>query len=370
MDTRCIRETSKCSRLETMRGTSPFIDIAAVEAWDAWFRWREPGRLRDISVESTWHRIARTLANVEPMQPAEDQGSALMSAFESWQLLLDERIFATAGTGKVGWPNDNLVAAVNAAMFVRSPFSVRACFDMKGFSATAELAVAALDNAAALGCGPSVICHRFRIGVIGLADALEFLQLRYDSAAARAQGGEIGRALAEGCFRGAVRSTKKPGVCKESSSAMLERAVERGMPTDLLNDARRHGLRHTQLTAISAQPHLSLFANNVADALDPIQGSDTLRHIVTNEQTRSVRSSGYAANIRQTMSSPTLSSLRAEKIEAPSISAQIAMRRAIQPWIDESINYVQRDTHAADTSAWQVAHRADDSLSGSSEVCS
>ncbi len=345
-----------------MHAISPFIDTAAVEAWDAWFRWREPGRLRDISVESTWQRVARTLANVEPMPTAGDQESALMSAFASWRLLLDERILATAGTGNVGWPNDDLVAVINAAMFVRNPFSARACFDMAGFSAMAELAVAALDNAARLGCGPRLRCNRFRIGVIGLADALEFLQLRYDSAAACAQSSEIGRALAEGCFRGAVRSAKELGACEESSSAMLECAVERGIPTELLNDAGRHGLRHTQLTAISAQPHLSLFANNVADALDPIKGSDTVHHIVTDEQTRSVRSSGYAANIRHTLSSTTLSPLCVEKIDVPSISAQIAMRRAIQPWIDESIDYVPRNTHVADASAWEVAHRAEDVL--------
>ena len=44
---------------------SPFLDPVAVEAWDAWFRWREDGQLRDISVEATWERVAGALAQAE-----------------------------------------------------------------------------------------------------------------------------------------------------------------------------------------------------------------------------------------------------------------------------------------------------------------
>ncbi|MEO6689025.1 MAG: hypothetical protein ABIS07_09450 [Dokdonella sp.] len=332
-----------------MHATSPFIDTVAVEAWDAWFRWREPGRLRDISVEATWRRVATSLANAEPVRLAGAHESELMNALMSWRLLLDERVLATAGTGNANWPNNDLAAVVNAAMFVRNPFSSRASFDLAGFSATAELAVAALDNAASLGHGPSLHCHRFRIGVIGFADALELLEMPYGSAQACAKGGEIGRALAEGCFSGAVNSAKERGACNETSSAMLERAVERGMPKALLEQARRHGLRHTQLTAIEAHPRLSLFANNVADALDPLSGGETVHYVVTEEQTRSVRSSGYASNIRQTRPTIALAAPRLEKTSsALSAAARTAMHQALQPWIDEPIAQIPQATHAAE----------------------
>lgn len=320
-----------------MHGTSPFIDTAAVEAWDAWFRWREPGRLHDISVEATWRRVARALGNAERLQPAGDHEAELMSALMSWRLLFDERILATAGTGNASWPNNNLAAVVNAAMFVRNPFSSRACLDLAGLSATAELAVAALDNAASLGHGPPARRHRLSIGVIGMADALELLELPYGSLSGCAQASGIGRALAEGCFRGAVRSAEERGASREESSAMLERAVERGLPADLLDDARRHGLRHAQLTAIAAHPRLSLFANNVADALEPLQPGETVHSIVTGGQTRSVRSAGYASNIRRTLPANTLAPTRLETNPALSASARTAMREALQPWIDEPI---------------------------------
>src|SRR5690348_2313422 len=111
----------RTARRRTMQ--SSFIETAAVEAWDAWFRWRERGRLRDISVEATWRRMARTLAAVEPAQPAAEYEAALMTAFASWRLLLDERVLATAGTHAAEWPNNDLVAVLNAGMFVRERFS-------------------------------------------------------------------------------------------------------------------------------------------------------------------------------------------------------------------------------------------------------
>lgn len=43
---------------------APFIDAAAVEAWDAWFRWRDD-ELHDLSIEDTWWRVAATLASAE-----------------------------------------------------------------------------------------------------------------------------------------------------------------------------------------------------------------------------------------------------------------------------------------------------------------
>src|SRR4051812_42795915 len=44
---------------------SPFSDPVAVDAWDSWFRWRDGNRLYDLSIETTWLRVARALAGVE-----------------------------------------------------------------------------------------------------------------------------------------------------------------------------------------------------------------------------------------------------------------------------------------------------------------
>ncbi|MEO5559445.1 MAG: hypothetical protein ABIO49_06530 [Dokdonella sp.] len=335
-----------------MHGPPSFIDSVAVEAWDAWFRWREHGRLRDISVEATWRRMAKALASREPAQSAPGYEATLMSALDSWSLLLDERIIATAGTGAAAWPNNDLAAVVNAAIFVREPWSTFARFDLAAFNSTAELAVRALDGAALLGSDTASHAHRHRIGIVGLADALALLGLRYDSDTGRKQAASIGYALADGCFRGAIRSAREHGACMELSGGLLDAATRRGLPAELLNDARRHGLRHERLTAITSQPRLALFANNVANALDPLVGEASLHRIETSEQTRCVRSSGYALTLHRAQFNDAAKFPASTETGANlTQSAQRAMRQAVQPWIDEPIAYPLPIVSAADTAS-------------------
>lgn len=339
-----------------MYGPSPFIDIAAVEAWDAWFRWRECGRLRDIAVEATWRRTARPLALADSAQSAPAHKVILMAAFASWCPLIDERIIATAGTGAAARPNDNLVAALNVAMLVRDRRSARARFDLVAFGAMTELAVKALNNAVLLGRGTSPRTSRLRIDIIELADALVLLDLRYDSVEGCAQAGRIGRTLAEGCFRGAIRSAQEGGSCAEPANQMLEWAVRRRFSAGLMNDARRHGLRHESLTAITSQLPLALFANNVANALDPLTGENDVHLIAIPEpeHARSVRSSGYALTLRRAQAGDaTTLHAPAETIANVTASAQIAMHRVIQPWIDEPIRYALPGVYATAAMAYQ-----------------
>lgn len=71
----------------------------AVDIWDAWFRWREQGALRDLTVNATWDRVATALASIEPAD-ATIWSERFTDAFRAWRLLLDERILATAGRGR------------------------------------------------------------------------------------------------------------------------------------------------------------------------------------------------------------------------------------------------------------------------------
>src|SRR5215467_4366586 len=81
---------------------SPFLDPAAVDAWDEWFRLRENGELRDVSIESTWQRVARALA--EPEGSAAAQWSRrYFDAQAHWFFVLDERLLASAGTEHAEW---------------------------------------------------------------------------------------------------------------------------------------------------------------------------------------------------------------------------------------------------------------------------
>src|SRR4051812_44150649 len=124
---------------------SPFSDPAAVDAWDSWFRWREGSRLYDLSIETTWLRVARALAGVENSAVSR-WVQRFVDAQAGWQLLFDEKILASAGTGRPEWPQAP-VAVLNASRFVSAPFTRGAQFNFGAFGRIAELAVRGLDNA-------------------------------------------------------------------------------------------------------------------------------------------------------------------------------------------------------------------------------
>jgi len=315
--------------------SSPFVDLAAVEAWDAWFRWREKADLRDLSIEDTWRRVSAALASIEPGGETTTWQARFTDAFASWRLLPDERLLACAGTGRATHWDGVLHASLNAAGFVCQSPATDASIDLAALSDCAALAVRALDNAA-LEAG--IAAPHLRIGMIGVADALALLGLRYDSDPGRRQAGAMARALVEGCMHGSIMLAAERGSCGQEAHVSIARARLRGLPGDLLNAAARHGVRHVQLTAITSQPRLALLANDVADAVDPLRGKNHAILISTSDgQRTTVRSSGYALNL-----------LRAGGIKhedmpdtLPDMSwtAQIKMRSTLQPWMDDPIDY-------------------------------
>lgn len=310
---------------------SPFTDLASVEAWDAWFRWRTASTLHDASIEDTWRRVADSLVSVEP-RAATTLRARLMEALASWRLLPDTRLLADAGTGRMTWDEGPLHAVLNAAVFAMPAAHVGAPVALAALADTAALAVQALDNAAVL----ARIGHpRLRIGIVGIADALYIAGLEYDSDAGRALAGSIARAASEGCLRENVALAATRGRGDGDMATALALAARRGAPQHLLQDAARTGLRHARTTAITSQPRLALLANDVADAADPLRGENHAHVIAAPAGQRMIRSSGYALNLlRSRQTAPVHGTL----VDLPCV-AQIAMRAALQPWLDEPITY-------------------------------
>ena len=317
-------------------GDSPFVDAAAVDAWDAWFRWRDHGTLRDLTVDATWDRVATALASVEPAGSAVAWKRRFSDAFASWQLLLDERILATAGTEQTGWAGDGLVAVLNVAAFVRAPSTLQASFDQVAFEELAALAVRALDDAAELAASQAPVDSGFRIGIIGLADALALLGLAYDRADGRALAELAARSLAQGCHRGSSQLARERGAPAPCTEAWRLRAREQGVASEIIVEAERKGIRHRCLTAITSQPRLALFANNVADALDPFINASRPDHAAASDPQRVVpgRTHAIAPN-HLPIYSPQGSALDC----TASVAAQLALRAAMRNWLDEPIDY-------------------------------
>lgn len=333
---------------------SPFTNSASVEAWDAWFRWREHGRLRDASIEATWLRVSAALAGVEPADP-ERWSRCFFEAQASWQLLIDERILGSAGTPLADWPHDP-VALLNVARFVVSPLTPGATFAFDAFRQTAEFAFRAVDNALlSRASGDASSTPQPRIGLVGLGDALALLGKRYASPAGRVAAGAIARALAEGCLHANVRLARDRGNWGASAGTPLATARARDLPADLQADIARRGLRHVHSTAITSQPRLALFANAVADAIDPLDAAAE-RAAGHGAAERSSRPAGYAFALARRLGCEGAAATALHESTDVSVAAQIDLRGAVQPWIDWPIDYPLRVSREPDLRAarhWQ-----------------
>jgi len=294
------------------QSSSPFVSPAAVEAWDTWFRWRENGTLRDDTVDATWRRVASALASVEPVDQRAAFELRLLDAFASWRLLLDERLLATAGTGRECWPDNDLAAVLNIVGFVRNAAAPDAKIDHGALKDCAMLATHALDNALLLGDRSGQKVKTLRIGIIGFAEALALLRSDYGSVEAPRYAKSIAQSLTEGCLRTTVTLAEARGATVHCcNAAWIEKARLRGMPADLIERARLHGLRHASLTSISSQPRLAKFANDTSDAVLPMTAGDAL--------------------LAYRGSWPSVPA-------ATAVPAQLEIRGAMQLWIDEPIS--------------------------------
>ena len=288
-----------------------FTDPAAVEVWDAWFRWREGTSLRDLTIDETWWRVAQSVVGVEGIEAAL-WAHRFVDAFSHWRLLPDERLLLAAGTGASLHDLAMPAAALNIAAFVAVVPGMQPRLALGRLVETAALAVRLLDNAIALSKGESAPSG-LRIGLIGLADALQLLGIPYASVEAQHQARLVARALAEGCLRGAIDLADERGEREPLADRryLAARWLARDMPPGLVQDGLRVGVRHALLTAIDPHPRLARLANCVADALDPLPGSFAL------EATSADVPNGY-------------------------IHASRGIRAAMQPWIDAPIELSRR----------------------------
>ncbi|GMV30442.1 MAG: hypothetical protein AMXMBFR59_25670 [Rhodanobacteraceae bacterium] len=311
----------------------PFVDPAAVEAWDAWFRWREGNELRDITIEATWSRVARALSALEPVSPASHE-QGLFEALASWRLLVDARIVAGAGRDDFTWPVDRLVAGINLAAFVSQPFTPKASLRADALAATVALAVRVIDNVLATGCRAE---SPPRLGIVGFADALAMLGIDYTSDAAVTMATTLARTLAAACLVASSELARERG--NLADAAWREEACDKARRLDLpparLQDLDRHGLRLGRVLSADPQPRLALFANNVADALSPLRGERQVYSIASPGGRRQVVASGFAITLWQQLHA------RSPDAVFPFTTAAATGRRgeerihaAVLPWLD------------------------------------
>jgi ribonucleoside-diphosphate reductase alpha chain len=181
----------------TAESATEFRDARAVETWDASFRWRQDGTLRDVTIDDTWARVANALS-AEPARAA-----AYREAFSRWRLLPDVRLLRHAGTDAPPRLAGRVEAVVNAAAFV-----ARRMFDEAAFAQSATLARCLVDDARAFQ-GPGEPAPRPAIGIIGFEDARAALGLA-SGAPAREFARRLAALLAAKAGREALALTPQP----------------------------------------------------------------------------------------------------------------------------------------------------------------
>jgi ribonucleoside-diphosphate reductase alpha chain len=298
-----------------MSAFTQFSQPDAVEAWDAAFRWRQADRLRDVTIEDTWRRVADTAASARPDQAAT-WTRRYIDAFRRWRLLPEEQLLRALGTDLPIDPLTEPGAVLNVHAFVVRPPYSGAYFDRDSFVATAAVAVHLLDDAAVtLHAAPRPRC--LRIGVIGLANALQVLELNSDNASGGQLAAPIAQALAEGCLLGSVELAEAQGsrLTAQECQTRADSLRRRRMPEALVERMLVAGLCHHSLTAIDPHPLLARLANGMADAIDPLPPH---RAGVAADRGRA------QVNVRD-------------------------LRADIQPWIDQPIAYTSANSSARES---------------------
>jgi ribonucleoside-diphosphate reductase alpha chain len=322
----------------------PFVDPAAVEAWDAWFRWREGHELRDITIEATWARVARALCALDAERSTQ-HARLVTEAISSWRLLVDARILAGAGQPDFGWSADRLSMSINLAAFVDHPFSAKAAFRTDALAGTVALALRLIDDVLAAANHSRAAP---RLGIVGLADALALLGIDYTSDAAVATATTLARELAGACLAASSELARTRG--SRVDAAWQRRALMQARNLDLpptrLQEMQARGFRFGPLLSAGSQPRLALFANNVADALSPLRGEKQVYSIASPHGERHVVASGFAITLwRQLHGKRTDSTFPFSTAAIVGDRGKNRIRAALQPWFDDSRTRREHDIH-------------------------
>lgn len=246
---------------------SSFTLLSAVDTWDSEYRWREGGQLHDLTIEDTWARVGHWLSRAES-NPAE-WAKRFVAAFAHWQLLPDERLLRHAGSSVAPTFDLPPLALVNASAHVVDLHHRKVRMDHAGIAATAALAVRVLDDALLLVERPPQ--QSIRIGLIGVADALDRLGTGFDSPAALSTASELAQALLQGCVQGAMDLSIERGAGLPPSTTQLDRWRDAGLDPGLLAAASRNGLRRPLCVGSYAAARLARLANSLAEGSDPTQ---------------------------------------------------------------------------------------------------
>jgi ribonucleoside-diphosphate reductase alpha chain len=171
------------------------------------------------------------------------------------------------------------LGSIDLTRLVRDPFEPHARFDEAAFAGLVTTAVRMLDNVLDVTVWPlfqqeeeARNKRRVGLGFTGLGDALIMLNLRYDTAEARAMARRISEVMRDAAYEASVELAKERGAFPlfNADLYLSGTTFASRLPTALRDRIRVHGLRNSHLLSIAPTGTISLaFADNASNGIEP-----------------------------------------------------------------------------------------------------
>ncbi|MBF0334081.1 MAG: ribonucleoside reductase [Alphaproteobacteria bacterium] len=198
------------------------------------------------------------------------------------------------------------LGCVNLAVLVREPFSERAWFDFDRLAEVARIGMRFLDNVLDVTLYPlpeqeaeARGKRRTGLGVMGLANALQMMRLRYGGHEAEALVGRIMEALRDAAYGASIELAKERGAFPLfDRDAHLAAPFVRTLPTTLRDGIAAHGIRNGVLMTIAPTGTTAIYYDNVSSGLEPTFGWRYFRKVLQPDGSRkeyAVVDAGFAA---------------------------------------------------------------------------
>lgn len=242
------------------------------------------------------------------------------------------------------------LGSVNLTRFVTDPFGEKPGFDFAKFRQVVKVSIRALDNVLAATLWPlpeqeaeAAAKRRVGLGFTGLGNTLTMLNLRYDTAEARAMAGTIAREMRDAAYDASCDLAQEKGKFPlfDADKFLAEPHCASRLPEDLKKKIRKHGVRNSHLLSIAPTGTISLaFAGNASGGIEPTFSWTYIRKKRMPDGTKQEYAvEDYAYRLFRRMGGD-VEHLPPSFVHALEMGAQDHMKMiaAVQPYVDSAIS--------------------------------